>query len=104
MTETANRIYVTPDISATLKSLDLTDDQMQQLDDAVESLAQPTLPDNRIVFADGSESGGLREFDRNGFRIQFRVDPKSSTVVVADIRPTPATAASAPAAPETASV
>jgi mRNA-degrading endonuclease RelE of RelBE toxin-antitoxin system len=93
MTTTANRIYVRPDIGATLKSLDLSDDQMQELDAAAESLAQPaTIPDSRIVFADDSESGGLRELDRNGFRILFRIDPKSSTVVVAGIRPKAETA------------
>lgn len=88
MTTTANRIYVTPDIGATLKSLDLSDDRMQELDAAVESLAQPaTIPESRIVFADNTESGGLRELDRNGFRILFRIDPETGNVVVAGIRP-----------------
>jgi mRNA-degrading endonuclease RelE of RelBE toxin-antitoxin system len=87
-----NTIYVTPMVSAVLQSLNLSDDQMRELDAAVESLAQPTLPENRIVFADDSESGGLRQLDRNGFRILFRIDPQSSNVVVADIRPQAETA------------
>jgi hypothetical protein len=35
MTETANKIYVTPNVSATIQSLDLSADQMQELDAAV---------------------------------------------------------------------
>jgi hypothetical protein len=82
----SNTVYLIPSVNETLQSLDLTDDQFQTLDAAMKSLSGEVALESRIVFADDTPSGGLRELDRNGWRIFFRYDPQQNAVMVADIR------------------
>jgi len=82
-----NQIYLTPGANETLQSLELiSDQQLEGLRTAIDSLGQSIPRESRIVFADDTPSGGLRELDRSGWRILFRYDPKQNAVMVADIR------------------
>jgi mRNA-degrading endonuclease RelE of RelBE toxin-antitoxin system len=81
-----NKIYVTPSVNETLQSLDVSDKELQDLRTVIDSLGQSIPQESRVVFADDTPSGGLRELDRNGWRIVFRYDPQQRAVMVADIR------------------
>jgi mRNA-degrading endonuclease RelE of RelBE toxin-antitoxin system len=88
-----NQIYLTPSVNETLQSLELSEKQLQDLDTAINSLGESIPQESRIVFADGTPSGGLWELDRNGWRIVFRYDSQQNAVMVADIRAKTYTAA-----------
>jgi hypothetical protein len=83
----SNKVYLTPSANETLHSLDLTADQVQSLDAAMTALGEGSLLGSRIVLADGTAGGGLRELSRNGLRIFFRYDPPNGNIMIADIRP-----------------
>jgi len=91
-----NKVYLTPSLNEALPSLDLSAEQVKNLDAAISSLGESEALESRIVLADGTPGGGLRELDRNGFRIFFRLDPKNGTVIVADIRSKTYAAATSP--------
>jgi mRNA-degrading endonuclease RelE of RelBE toxin-antitoxin system len=82
----SNKVYLIPSVNETLQSLDIDDQQLQDLRTTIDSLEQSVPQDSRIVFADNTPSGGLRELDRNGWRIVFRYDPRQNVVILADIR------------------
>jgi mRNA-degrading endonuclease RelE of RelBE toxin-antitoxin system len=85
-TSMTNQIYLTPSANETLQSLNLSEEQATDLDIAINTLAQSIPQESRIVFADSTPSGGLRELQRKGWRIFFRYDPQQNAVMVADIR------------------
>jgi mRNA-degrading endonuclease RelE of RelBE toxin-antitoxin system len=90
-----NQIYLTPGANETLQSLELiSDQQLEGLRTAIDSLGQSIPQESRIVYADSTPSGGLRELERNGWRIFFRYDPEQNAVMVADIRANELAAAS----------
>jgi len=80
-------VYLTQGVNESLPFLHLTPDQIEDLDAAFASLSQGDTLQSRIVLADDTPAGGLRELDRKDLRILFRLDPENGNVMVADIRP-----------------
>jgi hypothetical protein len=89
------KVYLTQAVNESLPSIGLSEDQLDDLNGAFAALSQGDTLDSRIIFADDTPGGGLRELDRKNLRIFFRLDPQNGTVMIADIRPksdlTPAT-------------
>jgi len=93
----SDKVYVTQGVNESLPFLGLSTDQVQDLDAAFASLSQGDILDSRIVLADDTPAGGLRELDRKDLRIFFRLDPQNGNVMVVDIRPKSCAAAAAAA-------
>ena len=89
------KVYLTKAVNESLPSLDLSAEQVQDLDAALTALSQGEKVDSSVVLDDGTPSGGLRALDRKNLRILYRLDPNNGNVMVADIRPISYTTASA---------
>jgi mRNA-degrading endonuclease RelE of RelBE toxin-antitoxin system len=83
----SNKVYLTPSANETLHSLDLSAEQVRNLDAAMTALGEGSLFGSRIVLPDATPGGGLRELNRGGLRVFFRHDPTTGNVMIADIRP-----------------
>ena len=82
-----SKVYLSPHVSEFLNRLDFSNDQVDNLVNAIDSLGQEDPRNSPVVFADDTPGGGLRELDRNNLRILFRYDPQQQSIMVAEVLP-----------------
>jgi len=82
-----NKVYLSTYANQSLLSLKASEAQVQGVLKTIDSLEEGEAAGSRILYADDSPGGGLRAVNAGDFRILYRYDPESHTVIVADVAP-----------------
>lgn len=80
-----NTIYIANKFADSLKHR--PNDERQQIEDMIDSLAGDGWKDSEIASADGSLGGGLRARRSGNLSLLFRYAPEQNAIIVANVMP-----------------